>query len=73
MTDNESILSGWGVYFLLWPRGKCVMLAWQHLTTANQRAVKRDDVRSIRIEQELACSIIAMRKLPVADPVGSDI
>ena len=44
MTDNESILSGWGVYFFC-----------------------------IRIEQELACSIMATRKLPVADPVGSDI
>ena len=40
------------------------------MTTANQRAAKRD---GIRIEQELACSIIATRKLPVADPVGSDI
>ena len=46
------------------------MLAYQHLTTANQRAAKRD---GIRIEQELACSIIATRKLPVADSVGSDI
>lgn len=40
------------------------------MTTANQRAAKRD---GIRIERELACSIIATRKLPVADPVASDI
>lgn len=57
MIDNESILSGWGSILFV-------------MTTANQRAAKRD---GIRIEQELACSIIATRKLPVADPVGSDI
>ena len=44
-----------------------------YLANVHQRAAKRDGVRSIRIEQELACSIIATRKLPVADPVGSDI
>ena len=65
MTDNESILSG-GEYTFCYGDEENV----QHLTTANQRAAKRD---AIRIEQELACSIIATRKLPVADPVGSDI
>ena len=56
MTDNESILSAESILFVM--------------TTANQRAAKRD---GIRIERELACSIIATRKLPVADPVASDI
>ena len=29
--------AGSGILSFVWRRGKCGMLAWQHLTTANQR------------------------------------
>ena len=35
------------VSFLLWRRGKCAMLAWQHLTTANQRIKLAERVLSL--------------------------
>ena len=75
MTDNESILSGGEYTFCVYdePSTDLCLHRDLYLATVHQRAVKRDGVRSIRIEQELACSIMATRKLPVADPVGSDI
>lgn len=75
MTDNESILSGGEYTFCVYDEPSTDLCLHKDLYLANvhQRATKRDGVRSIRIEQELACSIIATRKLPVADPVGSDI
>lgn len=69
MTDNESILSG-GEYTFCYGTRKMCYACIATFDDANQRAAKRD---GIRIEQELACLIIATRKLPVADPVDSDI
>ena len=71
MTDNESILSGGEYTFCVYDEPSTDLCLHKDLYLANVH--QRDGVRSIRIEQELACSIIATRKLPVADPVGSDI
>ena len=72
MTDNESILSGGEYTFCVYDEPSTDLCLHRDLYLANvhQRAVKRDGVRSIRIEQELACSIIATSQVQICACTG---